>query len=190
MKIRAVTGIRNGHYLENGAVDCEVLFEGETEYVPYTAMQDDMAPTGQYIWQALQSGKWGEIAPFVVTEEMCEAARMVKRREIEAWRNVQENAGYTFKFNGHTWDYGKASQARLQPVSLVARSGQLPADFFWTDAHNHDIPMTAEDVLALESAMVGAMVAKGFEIHRHQRELKDALEKLTNLEDIRAFKVE
>ncbi|EPX8467394.1 DUF4376 domain-containing protein, partial [Escherichia coli] len=24
MKIRAVKGIRNAHYLENGAVDCEV----------------------------------------------------------------------------------------------------------------------------------------------------------------------
>ncbi|ENC2826107.1 hypothetical protein ABJU68_005187, partial [Escherichia coli] len=50
MKIRAVKGIRNAHYLENGAVDCEVLFEGETEFVLYTAIQDDMAPTGQHVW--------------------------------------------------------------------------------------------------------------------------------------------
>ncbi|MEK8719145.1 DUF4376 domain-containing protein, partial [Escherichia coli] len=53
MKIRAVKGIRNAHCLENGAVDCEVLFEGEREFVPYTAMQDDTAPTGQHIWEEL-----------------------------------------------------------------------------------------------------------------------------------------
>ncbi len=51
MKIRAVKGIRNAHYLENGAVDCEVLFEGETEFALYTAIQDDMAPTGQHVWR-------------------------------------------------------------------------------------------------------------------------------------------
>ncbi|EFH0338063.1 hypothetical protein BIY82_005139, partial [Escherichia coli] len=89
MKIRAVKGIRNAHYLENGAVDCEVLFEGETEFVLYTAIQDDMAPTGQHVWQELQSGKWGEIAPFTVTPELIAAAKDAKRREIEAWRDSQ-----------------------------------------------------------------------------------------------------
>ncbi|EFJ8858917.1 DUF4376 domain-containing protein, partial [Escherichia coli] len=93
-------------------------------------------------------------------------------------------------FRDHSWDYGKASQARLAPVSALAKSGQLPEGFFWTDAHNHDIPMSAGDVLELESAMIGAMVAKGFEIHRHQRELKEALDKLSTLEEIRAFRVE
>lgn len=78
MKIRAVKGIRYAHYLENGAVDCEVLFEGETEFVPYTAMQDDSAPTGQRIWEELQSGKWGEIAPFTVTPELIAAAKDAK----------------------------------------------------------------------------------------------------------------
>ncbi|TGD15724.1 hypothetical protein DXT71_31125, partial [Escherichia coli] len=83
-------GIRNAHYLENGAVDCEVLFEGETEFALYTAIQDDTAPTGQHIWQELQSGKWGEIAPFTVTPELIAAAKDAKRREIEAWRDSQE----------------------------------------------------------------------------------------------------
>ncbi|MUZ11417.1 hypothetical protein GLN30_25275, partial [Shigella flexneri] len=52
--------------------------------VPYTATADDVAPTGQQIWQELQSGKWGEIAPFTVTPEMLEAAREARRQEIEA----------------------------------------------------------------------------------------------------------
>lgn len=119
-----------------------------------------------------------------------EDARKQKYAEINAWRDAQENADYTFKFKEHTWDYGKASQARLQPVAALAKNGQLPDGFFWTDAHNHDVPMTAGEVLELESAMVGAMVAKGFEIHQHQRNLKEALAKLTTAEDVLAFKVE
>ncbi|MED9440078.1 DUF4376 domain-containing protein, partial [Escherichia coli] len=97
MKIRAVKGIRNAHYLENGAVDCEVLFEGEREFVPYTAMQDDSAPTGQRIWEELQSGKWGKIAPFTVTPELIAAAKDAKRQEIEAWRTEQEAQPFTFE---------------------------------------------------------------------------------------------
>ncbi|HGU4446773.1 TPA: DUF4376 domain-containing protein, partial [Escherichia coli] len=80
MQIKEITSPR---YTESGAVDCEVLFEGETEFVPYTAMQDDTALTGQRIWEELQSGKWGEIAPFTVTPEMLEAAKDAKKREIE-----------------------------------------------------------------------------------------------------------
>ncbi|EJI7101036.1 DUF4376 domain-containing protein, partial [Salmonella enterica] len=128
-----------------------------------------------------ENGKW--VADF-------NTALAQKHAEINAWRDAQENADYALKFKEHTWDYGKASQARLQPVAALAKNGQLPDGFFWTDAHNHDVPMTAGEVLELESAMVGAMVAKGFEIHQHQRNLKEALAKLTTAEDVLAFKVE
>ncbi|MBB2426573.1 DUF4376 domain-containing protein, partial [Escherichia sp. 11.1597] len=111
MKIRAVKGIRSAHYLENGAVDCEVLFEGETEFVPYTAMQDDTAPTGQRIWEELQSGKWGEITPFTVTPELIAAAKDAKKREIEVWRTEQEAQPFTFEWNGRTWNAGPDSMA-------------------------------------------------------------------------------
>ncbi len=121
MKIRAVKGIRNAHYLENGAVDCEVLFEGETEFVPYTAMQDDTAPTGQRIWEELQSGKWGEIAPFTITPELIAAAKDAKKMEIEAWRTEQEAQPFTFEWNGRTWNAGPDSLARLYPVVMAKR---------------------------------------------------------------------
>ncbi|EHX8895153.1 DUF4376 domain-containing protein, partial [Escherichia coli] len=78
-----ILDIKNAHYLESGAIDCEVLFEGMEAPVPYTATPDDTAKTGQQIWQELQSGKWGEIAPFTVTPEMLEAAKDAKKREIE-----------------------------------------------------------------------------------------------------------
>ncbi|HDI6030696.1 TPA: DUF4376 domain-containing protein, partial [Escherichia coli] len=61
MKIK---DIKNPQSLESGAVDCEVLFFSMDEYLPYTATQEDTTRTGRQIWQELQSGKWGKIAPF------------------------------------------------------------------------------------------------------------------------------
>ena len=72
---------------------------------------------------------------------------------------------------------------------MLAKSGQLPKDFFWTDAHNHDIPMIANDVMALEAAMIGAMVAKYFEIHQRQRAMKDEIDKLTDAGDIQCYPI-
>ncbi|MCN3074391.1 DUF4376 domain-containing protein, partial [Escherichia coli] len=51
--------IKKPRYLESGAIDCEVLFEGMDTPIPYTATPEDTATTGQQIWQELQSGKWG-----------------------------------------------------------------------------------------------------------------------------------
>ncbi|HEA8349844.1 TPA: DUF4376 domain-containing protein, partial [Escherichia coli] len=177
--------IRNAHYLENGAVDCEVLFEGETEFALYTAIQDDMAPTGQHVWQELQSGKWGEIAPFTVTPELIAAAKDAKRREIEAWRDSQENVEFIFTFDDRRFDGGKTSQSRLAPVVAAAQAGLLPEGFFWTDADNNNVVLTREKLIALNDAMMVAMVAEGFKIHERQREMK---EQLNNLDDLRSIR--
>ncbi|EBZ4888414.1 DUF4376 domain-containing protein [Salmonella enterica subsp. enterica serovar Bredeney] len=189
MNAEVIKDVKNAVYNEDGSVTCDVLSAGMDSYLPYTASRNDTTPFGQFLWQQLAAGTYGKITPFTVTQDMIEGAREQKHREINAWRDAQENAEYTFKFKEHTWDYGKASQARLQPVAALVKNGQLPDGFFWTDAHNHDVPMTAGKVLELESAMVGAMVVKGFEIHQRQRQMKQALDKLNTLEEIRTFRV-
>lgn len=187
MKIRAVKGIRNAHYLENGAVDCEVLFEGETEFVPYTAMQDDSAPTGQRIWEELQSGKWGEIAPFTVTPELIAAAKDAKKREIEAWRTEQEALPFTFEWNGRTWSAGHDSLARLYPVVMAAKSDTARTTLAWGDADNQQVKLSMPELEELATAMAQAQVDRNDEIYRRQRQMKDVLDSLNNLADIRAF---
>ncbi|HCN9586358.1 TPA: DUF4376 domain-containing protein [Escherichia coli] len=187
MKIRAVKGIRNAHYLENGAVDCEVLFEGETEFVPYTAMQDDTAPTGQHIWEELQSGKWGEIAPFTVTPEMLEAAKVAKRQEIEAWRTEQEALPFTFEWNGRTWNAGSDSMARLYPVVMAAKSDTARTTLAWGDADNQQVKLSMPELEELAAAMAQAQVDRNDEIYRRQREMKEDLNNLEDLGSIRAF---
>ena len=185
MKIRAVKSIRNAHYLENGAVDCEVLFEGEREFVPYTAMQDDTAPTGQHIWEELQSGKWGEIAPFTVTPELIAAAKDAKKMEIEAWRTEQEAQPFTFEWNGHTWNAGPDSLARLYPVVMAAKSDTARTTLAWGDADNQQVKLSMQKLEELATAMAQAQVDRNDEIYQRQREMK---QELNNLEDFHSIR--
>ncbi|HCN5592895.1 TPA: DUF4376 domain-containing protein [Escherichia coli] len=187
MKIRAVKGIRNAHYLENGAVDCEVLFEGEREFVPYTAMQDDTAMTGQRIWEELQSGKWGEIAPFTVTPELIAAAKDAKKMEIEAWRTEQEAQPFTFEWNGRTWNGGADSISRIAPVAMAAKVAGTRSTLGWGDAANNLVTLTMAQLQELAAAMARAQVEHNDEIYQRQREMKEELNNLEDLGSIRAF---
>ncbi|EPB3948571.1 TPA: DUF4376 domain-containing protein [Escherichia coli] len=189
MKIRAVKGIRNAHYLENGAVDCEVLFEGETEFVPYTAMQDDTAPTGQRIWEELQSGKWGETAPFTVTPELIAAAKDAKKMEIEAWRTEQEAQPFTFKWNGRTWNAGPDSLARLYPVVMASKSDTARSVMTWGDAVNQQVKLSMPELEELAAAMAQAQIERNDEIYQRQREMKERLSSLDDLRSIRAMAI-
>ena len=189
MKIRAVKGIRNAHYLENGAVDCEVLFEGETEFVPYTTMQDDTAPTGQRIWEELQSGKWGEIAPFTVTPEFIAAAKDAKKMEIEAWRTEQEAQPFTFEWNGRTWNGGADSISRIAPVAMAAKVAGTRSTLGWGDAANNLVTLTMAQLQELAAAMAQAQVKRNDEIYQRQREMKEELNNLEDLRSIRAMTI-
>ncbi|EHL3133289.1 TPA: DUF4376 domain-containing protein, partial [Salmonella enterica] len=55
--------------------------------------------------------------------------------------------------------------------------------FIWTDAGNHDVPMTAGELLNLSDAIDQAMFTKGLQIHMRQRQMKDETDRLT---DVRA----
>lgn len=189
MKIRAVKGIRNAHYLENGAVDCEVLFEGETEFVPYTAMQDDTAMTGQRIWEELQSGKWGEIAPFTITPELIAAAKDAKKREIEAWRTEQEAQPFTFEWNGRTWNGGADSISRIAPVAMATKVAGTRSTLGWGDAANNLVTLTMAQLQELAAAMAQAQVKRNDEIYQRQREMKEELNNLEDLRSIRAMTI-
>ncbi|TQN84345.1 UNVERIFIED_ORG: uncharacterized protein DUF4376 [Citrobacter freundii] len=177
--------IENARYLESGAIDCDVLFEGMGEPLPYTAIPDDTATTGQQIWQELQSGKWGEPAPFTVTPEMLETAKEAKRKEIEAWRTEQEAQPFTFEWNGRTWNAGPESLARLSPVTMAAKSEKSRDTFAWNDASNQPVPMTMAQAEDLVAAMAQAQLDRNNGIYQRQREMK---EELNNLEDLHSIR--
>lgn len=186
MKIKDIKKICR---LENGAVDCEVLFFGMEEYLPYTASPEDMDETGQRIWKELQSGKWGEISPFTVTLELIAAAKDAKKWEIEAWRTKQEAQPFTFEWSGRIWNAGPDSLARLYPVVMAAKSDTARTALAWGDADNQQVKLSMPELEELATAMAQAQVDRNDEIYRRQREMKEELNNLDDLRSIRAFDV-
>ncbi len=182
-----VKKIENARWLESGAIDCDVLFEGMDEALPYTATADDTAPTGQQIWQELQSGKWGEIAPFTVTPELIAAAKDAKKMEIEAWRTEQEAQPFTFEWNGRTWNAGPDSMARLYPVVMAAKSDTARTTLAWGDADNQQVKLSMPELEELAAALAQAQVDRNDEIYQRQREMKEQLFRLSTLDEVRAL---
>ncbi|EFA9400459.1 DUF4376 domain-containing protein [Escherichia coli] len=181
--------IKKPRYLESGVIDCEVLFEGMDTPIPYTATAEDTAETGQRIWQELQSGKWGEIAPFTITPELIAAAKDAKKREIEAWRTEQEAQPFTFKWNGRTWNAGPDSLARLYPVVMAAKSDTVRTVLAWGDADNQQVQLSMPELEELAAAMAQAQVDRNDEIYQRQREMKEQLSRLSTLDEVRALTV-
>ncbi|ECY4824605.1 TPA: DUF4376 domain-containing protein [Salmonella enterica] len=184
-----IINAKNGEFLENGMISAMVHFEGFDDFIPFTASPDDTEEHGRQLYADLKAGKYGPVTPFTVTPEMVTAAKAAKHDEINAWRDAQENGSIIFTLNGHRWDCGKASQTRLAPVVAVARTGALPPGFFWTDANNIDVPMTADELTALEAAMQQNMVLQGFKIHERQRQMKEEVDKLTDYKAIQTYAV-
>ncbi|HAV8879584.1 TPA: DUF4376 domain-containing protein [Escherichia coli] len=184
MQIKEITTPR---YTESGAIDCDVLFEEMEAPIPYTATPEDTATTGQQIWQELQSGKWGEITPFTVTPEMLEAAKAAKRQEIKAWRTEQEAQPFTFEWNGRTWNAGPDSMTRLYPVVMAAKSDTARTALAWGDADNQQVKLSMQKLDELLTAMAQAQVDRNDEIYRRQREMKDELNNLEDLNSVRNF---
>ncbi|HCB7517367.1 TPA: DUF4376 domain-containing protein [Escherichia coli] len=184
-----IEGIRNPRYLHGGAIDCEIKFSGDDVFMPYTAIADDISETGQHIWQELQSGKWGEITPFVVTPELIAAAKAARRQEIEAWRTEQEAQSFTFEWNGHTWNAGPDSIARLYPAVMASKSDTARKTMVWGDAENQQVKLSMQKMDELLTAMAQAQVDRNDEIYQRQREMKEELNNLDDLRSILAFDV-
>ncbi|KDT21535.1 hypothetical protein AB84_1304 [Escherichia coli 2-052-05_S3_C1] len=146
-----------------------------------------MDETGQRIWKELQSGKWGEIAPFTITPELIAAAKDAKKMEIEAWRAEQEAKAFTFEWNGRTWNAGPDSMARLYPVVMAAKSDTARTALAWGDADNQQVKLSMPELEELATAMAQAQVERNDEIYRRQREMKEDLNNLEDLGSIRAF---
>ena len=174
---------------DHTAVNCMVKFEHIEQAVPFTATASDTEAYGRDIYAACLRGEAGEIAEYVQPSISPEKARELKTAGINAWRNAMEAANYTFEHNGRKWDYGKSTQTRLEPSVAAAKAGILPEGFFWTDAENNDVPMTAGELMALSEAAEKAMFTKGMEIHVRQRTMKKEIEALDDAEAILAYKI-
>lgn len=176
-------------YLEDGSVSCEVLFEGRADYIPYRAVENDSAASGQRVWGTLMSGEFGEIIPFTVTAEMLDKEKELKKEEIRRWRTEQEAQPFTFEWNGRTWNGGADSISRIAPVAMAAKVAGVRSTLGWGDAANNLVTLTMAQLQELAAAMAQAQVERNDEIYQRQREMKEELNNLEDLRSIRAFDV-
>ncbi|MCQ1605415.1 DUF4376 domain-containing protein [Escherichia coli] len=188
-----ITAVRNAAYNEYGAITCEVQFEGamdtrgEPIWSPFTATSLDVTDYGRQLYSALVNGEYGTVSPFTVSPEMLAAAKAAKRQEIEAWRTEQEAQPFTFEWNGRTWNAGPDSLARLYPVVMAAKSDTARTALAWGDADNQQVKLSMQKLDELLTAMAQAQVDRNDEIYRRQREMKDELNNLEDLNSVRNF---
>ena len=192
-----ITAVRNAAYNEYGAITCEVQFEGavdaasgEPTWSPFTATSSDVTDYGRQLYHDLVNGKYGTVSPFTVSPEMLAAAKEAKRQEIEIWRTEQEAQPFTFEWNGRTWNAGPDSMARLYPVVMAAKSDTARTALAWGDADNQQVKLSMPELEELAAAMAQAQVDRNDEIYQRQRELKEELSSLGDLNSVRNFIVE
>lgn len=138
----------------------------------------------------LVNGKYGTVSPFTVSPEMLAVAKAAKRQEIETWRTEQETQSFTFEWNGRTWNAGPDSLARLYPVVMAAKSDTARTALAWGDADNQQVKLSMPELEELAAAMAQAQVDRNDEIYQRQRELKEELSSLGDLNSVRNFIVE
>lgn len=190
-----ITRVKNARYNESGTITADIQFEGNTGsdgaplYLPYTAAGSDPTDSGRQLYADLVAGKYGEVAPFTVTDGVLESARQRKRDEINVWRDTQEEREYLTTWNDRRWDYGKKTQARMSTSVTMAVRDALPEGFAWTDGDNNIVPVSREELLALAAAIEKAMFEKGMEINQRQLQMKAEVNALEGLDDIRRYAV-
>ncbi|HAW2354964.1 TPA: DUF4376 domain-containing protein, partial [Escherichia coli] len=117
------------------------------------------------------------------------AAKDAKKREIEAWRTEQEAQPFTFEWNGHTWNAGPDSLARLYPAVMASKSDTARKTMVWGDAENQQVKLSMQKLDELLTAMVQTQVDRNDEIYRLQREMKQELNNMEDLVSIRKLVV-
>ncbi len=73
---------------------------------------------------------------------------------------------------------------------MAAKSDKVRDGMTWGDADNQQVKLSMPELEELAAAMVQAQVDRNDEIYRRQRELKEELNSLKDLNSVRNFIVE
>ncbi|EIH4703574.1 DUF4376 domain-containing protein, partial [Escherichia coli] len=88
------------------------------------------------------------------------------------------------------WNAGADSLGRLYPVVMAAKSDTARTALAWGDADNQQVKLSMPELEELATAMAQAQVDRNDEIYHRQRELKEELNSLKDLNSVRNFIVE
>jgi hypothetical protein len=62
-----VQDVKNPIYVTTtpAPINCDVLFEGNVEYLPFTASPNDPEEYGRQLYAQLLAGDWGPVSPYI-----------------------------------------------------------------------------------------------------------------------------
>lgn len=103
------------------------------------------------------------------------------------WSTEQEAQPFTFEWNGRTWNAGPDSMARLYPAVMASKSDTARKTMVWGDAENQQVKLSMPELEELAAAMAQAQVDRNDEIYLRQREMKQELNSLEDLNSVRNF---
>ncbi|WP_032083233.1 DUF4376 domain-containing protein, partial [Escherichia coli] len=75
----------------------------------------------------------------------------------------------------------------LYPVVMAAKSDTARNEMTWGDADNQQVKLSMAELEELATALAQAQVDRNDEIYRRQREMKDELNNLEDLNSVRNF---
>lgn len=184
-----IKDIKSPQYLLNGDVDCYVLFEGFSDYLPYTASSNDDSETGRAVWDSLQSGDFGEITPYEVSPQVIEALKQQMLSEIKEWREQEENSTTIISYNGGKYDVNNATLGRIYPVLLAQKAPPAESGLVWRDVDNKPVEMSSSEFENLVAAMSSELATKNDSIYTRQREMKDQVLSASTVEELQRIKI-
>ena len=184
-----IKDIKSPQYLLNGDVDCLVLFEGFSDYLPYTASSNNCGETEKAVWDSLQSGKFGEIAPYIVNPQFIEALKQQMLSEIKEWRKLEESSTTIVSYNGAKYDVDNATLGRIYRVLVAQKASPASQAVVWRDVDNKPVEMSSSEFENLVVAMSSELATKNDSIYTKQREMKDQVLSASTVEELQRIKV-
>lgn len=184
-----IKDIKFPQYLLNGDVDCHVLFDGFSDYLPYTASSNDYNETGKAVWAALMSGNFGEITPYTVNPQFIEALKQQMLSEIKGWRKREESSTTIVSYNGARYDVDSATLCRIYPVLLAQKASPARHVVIWRDVDNKPVEMSSSEFENLVVAMSSELATKNDSIYTRQREMKDQVLSASTVEELQSITI-
>ncbi|WP_306602490.1 DUF4376 domain-containing protein [Azonexus sp.] len=159
-------------------INCNVLFGGFDDYIPFSASPDDTEAHGVSIYNRVLAGEFGPIGLYIAPQ--LTAPQLVDA--VNARRDALETQG--FPHAGLWFQSDERSVARINSTALAAVSalmgGQNPAFPDWIAADNTPLQVDAAGVLALQASLTAHAGA----LHAHARVLKAAINAATSIDEL------
>lgn len=128
--MKMILDIKNPAYTSHeNFIDCDILFDGESEYVRYTTSSTDS--TSANLYDQLSTGQFGNVLPFIPYVPTLQEIKKQRLLKLAAYRYSKETEGITLNGAVIKTDVGSQSKingawsaAQMNPTILIDWKGE------------------------------------------------------------------